>query len=81
MEIGLCQDSAFILRLLITNGFKSIHSPYLVTGKNAAEIAMVMDIMDTYQQRDLDIFTKHYCTQPTRAEPAAEVAKLLFPYH
>jgi hypothetical protein len=34
-------------RLLITNGFKLVHSPHLISGKNAADIAMVMDIMDT----------------------------------
>jgi uncharacterized LabA/DUF88 family protein len=43
-------------RLLITNGFKLIHTPHLVSGKNSADIAMVIDIMDTSQRRDLDFF-------------------------
>jgi uncharacterized LabA/DUF88 family protein len=43
-------------RPLITSGFKLVHSPHLVSGKNSADIAMVIDIMETAQRKDLDFF-------------------------
>jgi uncharacterized LabA/DUF88 family protein len=44
-------------RQLVENGFQLIHTPHPIPKKNAADIAMVVDVMDTlHRMRDLQCF-------------------------